>query len=1031
MRGNETEVTMQANMASTLRLFLLRLAFGATILFLCALTSRAGGPARVAGSAYFNTTVEGRPLTWPQGQITYYVDQGNLSPVLANSDANALVASVFSEWTSVATAALSVTAGGSLAEDVSGANVTRNSDGTISMPPDVQPTASGTPVGIVYDYDGAVTSALLGAGAADRTQCFYNAVFGGNDSYGSVATYEHALIVINGQCAQQSSQISEIQYRLVRSIGNLLGIGWSQLNVNVQSGSPPPSTEDYAGFPVMHFLDLWNCVPITLCYPHPTQLSMDDIAAVSRLYPVTSQNQAAFSGKQIFSAGTARIHGSVWFTDTHGQRTQPMQGVNVVARWIDPSNGQPSRRYAASSVSGFLFTGNQGNPITGTHDAMGEPLPQWGSDDPELEGEFDLSGLQLPNGGSTQYQLSVEALDPQWSYGVGPYSPDPVSPSGSFLPIAITVSPGSNVQQDLVMSGTAQPLPQNPSSWTAPASLPGGGDWVSSLRQGGVQYFQLPMQANRTLSITATAIDESGRATLLKARPVIGMWAAGDPEGTPCPAFTPSPFNSLVLATSRLDAQVLQGGIFVLGISDVRKDGRPDFRYHGRVLYADTLSPARVSVNGGAITVRGTGFGRGLSASMAGTTLTQLRVTASDMLLFVPARSDGTQSITLTDSTTGASTTMSDALTYGAAASDNITLIYTGNSQTPVGTQAAKPVIVRVVAADGATAVPGATVGWTTTNSLQLSACGGATSCSVTTDQSGSAATWLTPAALGAATVTATLAPGVYSPAKSVTATVNAIGSSSDIGAVTPNLRISQGATVTLPLMVRAVSNGVPRTGIQINYAVMTGSGTLGAASAATNSSGYSSVNLTLNQIVVETRVSACVAPSNAPCAIFYADPVPLSQQKLQPVSGSGQVSTGQAFQPIIVRVTDSATPANAVIAAPVLFQTTVLRPGGTSPGVGDGETNPLNPFQPVILHIAQSTGLSDVNGFANIVPSRSSFSPPVEVDVWAAAGTAALLDFPLQVLPALSAGSSSSGTSSQPAVAPVRHPSWRGVETR
>jgi hypothetical protein len=112
MRRNETEVTMQANMASTLRLFLLRLAFGATILFLCALTSRAGGPARVAGSAYFNTTVEGRPLTWPQGQITYYVDQGNLSPVLANSDANALGASVCAEWTSVATAALSVTAGG-------------------------------------------------------------------------------------------------------------------------------------------------------------------------------------------------------------------------------------------------------------------------------------------------------------------------------------------------------------------------------------------------------------------------------------------------------------------------------------------------------------------------------------------------------------------------------------------------------------------------------------------------------------------------------------------------------------------------------------------------------------------------------------------------------------------------------------------------------------------------------------------------------------------------------------------------------
>jgi hypothetical protein len=1022
---------MQIKLASTMRLFLLRLTLCATILFLCALTSRAGGPARIAGSAYFDPAVEGQPLTWPQGRITYYVDQGNLSPVLPNSDANALVASAFSQWTSVPTAALSVTAAGGLAEDVSGANVTRNSDGTISMPPDIQPTATSTPVGIVYDADGAVTNALLGAGAADRTQCFYNAVFGGNDNYGPLATYEHGLIVINGQCAQQSSQVSEIQYRLVRAVGNLLGVGWSQLNANVQTGSPPPTTDDYSGFPVMHFLDLWNCVPITLCYPHPIQLSMDDIAAVSRLYPVTAQNQAAFPGKPIFSAGTARIHGSVWFTDTHGQRTQPMQGVNVVARWIDPATGRPSRRYAASSVSGFLFTGNQGNPITGTEDAMGEPLSRWGSDEPELEGGFDLSGLQLPNGGSTQYQLSVEALDPQWSYGVGPYSPESVSPSGSFLPITITVSPGTNVQQDILMSGTAQPLPQNPSSWTAPALLPGAGDWVSSLRHGGVQYFQLPIQANRTLSITATALNESGRATLLKARPVIGMWAAADPEGTASPAFTPSPFNSLVLATSRLDAQVLQGGTFLIGISDLRRDGRPDFRYHGRVLYADTLSPARVGVNGGTTTVRGTGFARGLSATMGGTTLTQLRVSATDIMLAVPARSDGTQTITLTDSTSGGSTTMTNALTYGAAASDNINLLYSGNSQTPVGTQAAKPVTVRVVAADGASAVSGVTVGWTTTNSLQLSACGGATSCSVTTDQSGSATTWLTPAAIGAATVTAVLAPGVYSPSKSVTATLNAIASSSDIAAVTPNLRISQGATVTLPLLVRAVNNGAPRTGVQINYAVMTGSGTLGAASAATNSSGYASVNLTLTQITAETKVSACVAPNNAPCAIFYADPVALSQQRLQPVSGADQVSTGQAFQPIIVRVTDSATTPNAVIAAPVVFQSTVLRPGGTSPGVGDGETNPVNPSQPVILQVAQSTTMTDVNGFANIVPSRSSFSPPVEVDVWAAAGTAALLDFPLQVLPALSGGSSPSATSSQPAIAPVRHPSWRGVETR
>lgn len=382
---------MKTNMASTVRTFLLRLASIAAIIIGCALVTRAGGPKSVAGRSNFDSSVTGQPLIWLQGRVAYYTDQGNLSPILPNAAATSLVASAFGQWSAVSTAALSTSSGGNLAEDVSGANVARNSDGSISIPPDIQPTATGTPIGVVYDADGAVTNAFLGAGAANASQCFSNAVFGGQDNYGQLATYEHALIVINGQCAQQSSQISEVQYRLVRVIGSVLGVGWSQLNGNVQTGSPGPTSDDYAGFPVMHFLDMWNCVPITLCYANPTQLSMDDVAALSRLYPVTAQNQSNFSDKQVFAASTARIHGSVWFTDTHGIRTQAMQGVNVVARWIDPGSGLPSRRYAASSVSGFLFTGNGGNPITGTDDVLGDPLAEWGSDNQALEGFFDLA----------------------------------------------------------------------------------------------------------------------------------------------------------------------------------------------------------------------------------------------------------------------------------------------------------------------------------------------------------------------------------------------------------------------------------------------------------------------------------------------------------------------------------------------------------------------------------------------------------------------------------------------------------------
>jgi len=597
---------MRTRMALTARSFLLRLACAAGIILAFALFSRGGGTRNVAGSSYFDPTVMGQPLTWPAGAITYYTDQGNLSPIQPNASANSLVASAFAQWTAVTTAALSATSGGQLAEDVNGTNVFVNADGTISMPADIQPSATGTPIGIVYDYDGSVTSALLGAGAGGSSQCFWNAVTGGTDNYGSFATYLHALIVIDGQCALQSTQFTDVTYRLVRVIGGILGMGWSQLNLNVQTGSPHPTSDDYAGFPVMHFTDAWNCVPITLCYANPYQLSTDDIAALSRLYPVTAQNQPSFPGTQIFSATTARIYGSVYFTDSHGNQTQPMEGVNVVARWIDPSTGQPSRRYAASSVSGFLFSGNQGNPITGLDDALGVPFAEWGSNDQSVQGFFDLAGLPLPDGGSAQYQLTVEALDPTWSAEVGPYSPGPVSPSGSAVPITITVSAGSDIEQDILMTGSGQPLVEPSSSWTAPAAVPPGGDWITSLNQwGNVDYFLLPAQTNRTLSIAVTALDESSVASESKAQPVIGMWATSDPQGSTPGAWTLSPFNTVTFAMTRLDAQVTASGNFLVGISDLRGDGRPDYRYHAHVLYADSTSPARISVKGGAVTVLG------------------------------------------------------------------------------------------------------------------------------------------------------------------------------------------------------------------------------------------------------------------------------------------------------------------------------------------------------------------------------------------------------------------------------------------
>jgi hypothetical protein len=893
---------------TTARAFLFRLATALAILLFFAMLARAGGPKFVAGSSFFNPSTMGQPLTWSGGQVNYYTDQGDLSPILPNSAANAFVASAFTQWTSVSTAALTVTSAGQLAEDVKGTNIAADANGTITAPADITSSATQTPVGIVYDFDGSVTNALLGSGAGDASQCFWNAVYGGTDNYSSSANFTHALVVINGQCALQSSQLADVEYRLVRVLGAVLGLGWSQMNLNVITRNPPPTSADYAGFPVMHYLDQFSCVPITVCYANPYQLAADDIAALSHLYPASP------------AATTARIHGSVYFADRVGNSAQPMQGVNVVARWIDPSTGQPSRQYGASSVSGFLFTGNAGNS-------------NFGSTDGTLEGFFDLAGLPMPNGGSSaQYQVAVEALDPLWSAGVSPYEGSQVAPSGSFQPVVVTVNAGGDLQQDILMSGSAQPVPPwaATETWNNPAPVPSAGDWVGSLSgYGDVGYFLITAQANRTLSVAVTALDEKSAPSESKAEPVVGMWTLGDAIGTPPLASTMAPFNSASFGMSRLDAQVLGSNGFIIGIADLRGDGRPDFHYHAHVLYGDTASPSRVSVQGGAITLQGTGLASGLTITVGRSRAPLLATNASQMLATVPAQGDGPQTITISDPVSGASSIMTDVLTFGAAATDTIVLLQGGNPPTPVGTQTVNPVIVRVLASDGITSVDGATVGWTTTSGATLSTCGGASTCSSITDENGIASTWVTPAATGNSVITATLAPGVYSPAQAVFASVTSTSSSSDI-AVSPSLLwVAQGATVSVPLTARVVSLGVPQSGKTVNFAIMQGSGSLSSPSAVTNSQGYASVTLTLTNFTVNVQLTACAAPANNPCQTVSGNAVAAAQLSLQPVAGAGQVVAGTVFQPLTVRATDSSTPPDPILGANVMFQSTVMRPAG------------------------------------------------------------------------------------------------------
>jgi hypothetical protein len=404
---------------------MLRFLFISALVLCNALHASAGGPAYVAGAG-FDPAVKGQSLAWAGGDVQYFTDQGDVSPILSGGQADVLVADVLTHWTGVPGVALTATLAGHLAEDVSGANVVGFPDGTYSIPDDIQPGALTTPVGIVYDFDGQVTDALLGAGAGGLGFCFTNAAYGGADNFSSDAHLTHALVVINGVCVADTSKLPDVRYRLTRTLGRVLGLGWSQANPNVITRKPPPVPDDFEGFPLMHFLDPVGCVPISICYPDAEVPKMDDRASLRSLYPDPG------------NAATARIHGSVFFTDSGGNALQAMQGVNVVARRIE--SGQPSRQSVVASVSGFAFRGNAGNPVNGFVDAHGQPFDYFGSGDPAVEGAFDLGGLEIPDGsGSAKYRVSVEALEPNWSEGVGPYAPAQVAPSGSFTPVVLTL----------------------------------------------------------------------------------------------------------------------------------------------------------------------------------------------------------------------------------------------------------------------------------------------------------------------------------------------------------------------------------------------------------------------------------------------------------------------------------------------------------------------------------------------------------------------------------------------------------------
>jgi hypothetical protein len=230
----------------------------------------------------------------------------------------------------------------------------------------------------------------------------------------------------DGVSSSTNEELSSAQFdeAIIHEIGHFIGLGHSQVNVGVLSGSSSCSTDDRAGLPLMF--------PFAFCQARSTAgvavISPDDAAWVSYFYPAAS-----------FATSYGFVEGQVFFADG----ITPVQGVNVVARAVDdPSTPgiDESKRDAVSVVSGFLFADLYDHEL-------GSPF---GSTQAIHEGYYKIP---LPAG---TWVLSFESVNSNFLFGSRVGSLEiPIPAPGTAAPVTITVTSGNTSVKNVNLNTTA------------------------------------------------------------------------------------------------------------------------------------------------------------------------------------------------------------------------------------------------------------------------------------------------------------------------------------------------------------------------------------------------------------------------------------------------------------------------------------------------------------------------------------------------------------------------------------------------
>ena len=878
------------------------------VLALAPVAAVAGGPKHVAGVSFFNPAAVGQPLHWANGQVNYYIDQGPLNSAVTNLQAKAMVDAAAALWSAIPTAGVTLTDKGALHEDVNGANIVvsgtnftvtneqTSQQGQITQPADVTPGATGTPLGVIFDADGSVIDALFGAGVSEQNSCENNGVYVWLDNVNPDATVAHGIIVLNGLCATSASLLEMMSFELERAFGRILGLDYAQVN----SGATTSETAELGGWPVMQPISGLCGYSGGDCIPNPTVLRWDDIAALNRIYPITAGNLASFPGKQITAAHTVSIQGTISFRNGLG-----MQGVNVVARPLD-TNGNPLYQYTVSFVSGSSFNGNHGNPVRGFADANGNLLTMWGSNEASMQGFFDLSGIPLPPGVTTaNYQVTFETVNPLYilTNSAGPYLDDSPEPSGTLAAISVPSMAAGSAQTltvnvaDSAAGGSDDAI----GTEAAPRSLAASGMWSGRLSQvGQTDWFSFPVRGERSFTVVTEALDESGAPTNAKAMPALGVWDAFDAAGTAAIDYGAG-LNGLATGESWLQVSASADDVVRLGIADERGDGRPDYAYQGWVLYADTVSPQRLTAAGGPIVIHGMGFRPTDTVQVNGQQAIVTSISPNEITAIAPAAGSGiTGSVNVEVDDLpiyDAATVIAGGVSYDAGTSDALTLVTAPMGTAPIGVP--EPFSVIALGSD-LTPAGGVSVIYTVTSGTATLGCGQST-CTVTATGDGRATMNVTASGATWSTVTAALLNG------SSLKTEFVGGTPPTLTSLSPMLALVAGATVTWTAQALALKIGVASSGQTVAWQT-SGSGiTIQSGTVTTNSSGVAAKALTVGPLTEgETATATACLNGTSQCITYTAFGARPEYATLEAVSGSVQslAVSGTASQ-VILRVLD------------------------------------------------------------------------------------------------------------------------------